>query len=55
MEEISKIKKFAKINSVPIMKDEGIDFICDYIVKVSSYEDAAEQICRGLYIEEKGE
>ena len=33
MEEISKIKKFAKINSVPIMKDEGIDFICDYIVK----------------------
>lgn len=33
MEEISKIKKFAKINSVPIMKDEGIDFVCDYIVK----------------------
>lgn len=33
MEEISKIKKFAKINSVPIMKDEGIDFICDCIVK----------------------
>lgn len=33
MEEISKIKKFAKINSVPIMKDEGIDFICEYIVK----------------------
>jgi guanylate kinase len=27
--------------------------ICDYIVKVNTYEDAAEQICRGLHIKEK--
>jgi len=26
--------------------------ICDYIVRVNSYEDAARQICRGLHIEE---
>ena len=26
--------------------------ICDYIVRVNSYEDAAKQICRGLHIEE---
>ena len=31
MEEIGKIKKYAKITSVPIIKDEGINFICDYI------------------------
>lgn len=33
MEEIKQIKKFAKTHSVPIMKDEGIDFICNYIVE----------------------
>ncbi len=33
MEEIKQIKKFAKIHSVPIMKDEGIEFICDYIIR----------------------
>ena len=33
MEEISQIKRFAKIHSVPIMKDEGIDFICNYIIE----------------------
>lgn len=31
MEEITQIKKFAKTHSVPIMKDEGVDFICNYI------------------------
>lgn len=31
MEEIGKIKKYAKITSVPIMKDEGVEFICEYI------------------------
>lgn len=31
MEEINAIKKFAKITSVPIMKEDGIDFICQYI------------------------
>ena len=33
MDQIKQIKKQAKLTSVPIMKDEGIDFICDYIVK----------------------
>lgn len=31
MDEISKVKKYAKITSVPIMKDEGVEFICNYI------------------------
>lgn len=31
MQQISEIKSFADFHSVPIMKDEGIDFICDYI------------------------
>ncbi|MGP1587409.1 MAG: YbaK/EbsC family protein [Treponemataceae bacterium] len=31
MEQINDIKKYAKSNSIPIMKDEGLDFICDYI------------------------
>ena len=31
MQQISEIKNFADFHSVPIMKDEGIDFICDYI------------------------
>lgn len=31
MEELNQIKKFAKITSVPIMKDEGVEFICNYI------------------------
>lgn len=33
MEKITEIKEFADIHSVPIMKDEGIDFICSYIKK----------------------
>lgn len=33
MEEISQIKRFAKIHSVPILKDEGVDFICNYIAE----------------------
>ena len=33
MQQISEIKNFADFHSVPIMKDEGIDFICDYISK----------------------
>lgn len=33
MQEITQIKKFAKTHSVPIMKDEGVDFICNYIVE----------------------
>ena len=33
MQKITEIKEFADIHSVPIMKDEGIDFICDYIKK----------------------
>ena len=31
MQQISEIKNFADFHSVPIMKDEGIEFICDYI------------------------
>ena len=31
MESISEIKQYARNNSVPIIKDEGSDFICDYI------------------------
>lgn len=31
MQQISEIKNFADFHSVPIMKDEGISFICDYI------------------------
>lgn len=33
MEEISEIKEYAHKHSVPIMMDEGIDFICKYIVE----------------------
>ena len=33
MEEISEIKEYAKEHSVPIMMDEGIEFICNYIVE----------------------
>ena len=31
MQQINDIKDFADMHSVPIMKDEGIDFICNYI------------------------
>lgn len=31
MQQIDEIKDFADMHSVPIMKDEGISFICDYI------------------------
>lgn len=31
MVHISEIKKYAKENNVPIMQDEGIEFICKYI------------------------
>ncbi|MBQ5470803.1 MAG: O-methyltransferase [Treponema sp.] len=31
MEPITSIKRFAKTNAVPILKDDGINFICDYI------------------------
>ena len=31
MEEIVDIKKYARKNQVPIMKDDGMDFICSYI------------------------
>ena len=31
MEEISEIKEYAKEHSVPIMMDDGIEFICNYI------------------------
>ena len=31
MEPITSIKRFAKTNAVPILKDDGISFICDYI------------------------
>lgn len=31
MNEIEDIKSYARRNDVPIMKDEGIDFICDFI------------------------
>ena len=33
MQQITDIKDFADFHSVPIMKDEGIEFICDYISK----------------------
>ena len=33
MQQITDIKNFADFHSVPIMKDEGIEFICDYISK----------------------
>jgi len=31
MEEVQDIKKFAKRNAVPIMQDEGPEFMCNYI------------------------
>ncbi len=31
MNTIKTIKKYAKENNVPIMMDEGIEFLCDYI------------------------
>ena len=31
MEPITSIKRFAKTNALPILKDDGINFICDYI------------------------
>lgn len=31
MEEVRDIKKFAKRNAVPIMQDEGLEFMCNYI------------------------
>ena len=33
MSELSSIKIYAKKNSVPIMQDEGSDFICKYILE----------------------
>ena len=33
MKELSQIKDYASKNSVPIMFDEGIEFIIDYIKK----------------------
>lgn len=31
--ELSQIRQYARENLVPIMKDEGMDFICNYIVE----------------------
>lgn len=31
MQEITEIKEYAKNHSVPIMMDDGLDFICNYI------------------------
>ena len=31
MEEITDIKRFARKNDVPVLKDDGADFICTYI------------------------
>ena len=31
MEEITDIKRFARKNDVPVLKDDGADFICNYI------------------------
>lgn len=31
MEELKDIKTYAKKNSIPIMRDGGVDFICNYI------------------------
>lgn len=31
MENLTEIKKYAKKNSIPIMRDGGIEFICEYI------------------------
>lgn len=31
MENLTEIKNYAKKNSIPIMRDGGIEFICDYI------------------------
>lgn len=31
MEELNDIKTYAKKNSIPIMRDGGIEFICEYI------------------------
>ncbi len=33
MDELLKIKAFASREAIPIMQDEGCDFICDYILK----------------------
>ena len=32
-EEINKIKIYARDNRIPIMLDDGIDFLCEYIKK----------------------
>ena len=31
MDQLIEIKKNARKEAVPIMKDSGIDFLCDYI------------------------
>lgn len=31
MNTLTKIEEYAKLNNVPIMQKEGIDFLCDYI------------------------
>lgn len=33
MNELSDIKRFARKNDVPVLKDEGADFICKYIIE----------------------
>ncbi len=33
MEKIENLKEYAKDNNVPIMQDEGIDFLCKYITE----------------------
>ena len=30
---IKKVKEYALVNNVPIMQDEGIEFLTDFIVK----------------------
>lgn len=42
-----------KVNRIIAIDSEAQNAeICDYIVKVTTYEDAADQICRGLHIVE---
>jgi hypothetical protein len=36
MEELNKLKDYATENSVPIMFDEGIEFIVNYIKEYAS-------------------
>ena len=51
MDELLKIKAFANREAIPIMQDEGCDFICDYILKNNSTEEEFREKCRSKFLE----